>query len=195
MQEHAVTVARKRHVLPEPFMVLATQNPLEMEGTYPLPEAQLDRFLFKTLVGSPERDELVGILDRTTGTAAPTVQPVITGQRVLQMQQAVRGVLVASHIKQYIASLVLATHPRQPSSPPEAKKFVRYGASPRGGQAILLAAKVLALRDGRANVSLEDVQAAAAPALRHRLILSFEGQAEGIDADAVIAKVLAAVSA
>jgi MoxR-like ATPase len=169
MQEQTVTVARTTHPLPAPFMVLATQNPLEMEGTYPLPEAQLDRFMFKVLVGSPAVDELVSILDRTTGGSLPRARKTVD------------------------ARLINATHPDSALAPPEVKKYVRYGSSPRGAQAIILAAKVAALRDGRANVAFDDVVAAAAPALRHRLILSFEGQADGLAADEIVAKVIGAL--
>ncbi|MDY7010534.1 MAG: MoxR family ATPase [Planctomycetota bacterium] len=193
MQEQTVTVARRRHRLPSPFMVLATQNPLEMEGTYPLPEAQLDRFMFKISVRSPELDELTVILDRTTGAELPSAQSVVTGGRVDEMRQAVRKVLAASHVKNYIGRLVLATHPGSEHAPETTDKYVRYGSSPRGGQAIILAAKVLALRDGRANIAFEDIAGVIYPSLRHRLILSFEGQAEGIEPDEIIRQVLDAV--
>ena len=193
MQEQTVSVARTTHPLPAPFFVLATQNPLEMEGTYPLPEAQLDRFLFKVRVGTPEAEELVSILDRTTGQDAPKARKVVGGPRIEEMKATVRQVLAASHVKRYIAHLVRATHPGLDGSPQAARTFVRYGASPRGAQAILLGAKVLALRDGRANVAFDDVAAVAAPALRHRLILSFEGQAEGIDPDRIIQDVIESV--
>ena len=193
MQERTVSVARIRHRLPGPFFVLATQNPLEMEGTYPLPEAQIDRFLFKVLIGGPDLQELVSILDRTTGAEVPAAEKVVTGKRVEQMQQAARQVLVASHVKDYIGRVTLATHPENELSPEAVKKFVRYGSSPRGAQAIVLAAKVLALRDGRANVAFQDVRQVVHPALRHRLIFSFEGQAEGISPDEIIGRVLEAV--
>ena len=186
MQEHAVSVARTRHALPEPFFVLATQNPLEMEGTYPLPEAQIDRFLLKIHVSMPNLDELVAILGRTTGAEAATAEKVVSAERLRQMQQAVRQVVAAEHVKQHVAALVLATHPDAPRACEPVKRFVRYGASPRGGQALLLAAKVLALCDGRANVAFEDVARVLKPALRHRLILSFEGQAEGVSPDSII---------
>ena len=192
MQEQTVSVARRRYELPEPFFLLATQNPLEMEGTYPLPEAQVDRFMFKVHVPSPALEALVTILDRTTGAEVPAAEKVVTGQRVGQMQQVVREVIVASHVSEYIGRLVLATHPGSEHAVEMAEKFVRYGSSPRGGQAMMLAAKVLALRAGRANVAFEDVEKVAAPALRHRLILSFEGQAEGTDPDQIIAQALAA---
>ncbi len=193
MQEQTVSVARRRHTLPSPFFVLATQNPLEMEGTYPLPEAQVDRFLLKVRVTSPDLEELVAILDRTTGAEVPSAGKVVDGRRVEQMQQVVRQVVVASHVKEYIGRLVLATHPGDRSAPEAVRKFIRYGASPRGAQAIILAAKVLAVRDGRANVAFEDVRTVVHPALRHRLILSFEGQAEGTDPDDVLTGVVQAV--
>ena len=193
MQEQTVTVARTTHPLPAPFMVLATQNPLEMEGTYPLPEAQLDRFMFKVLVGSPAVDELVSILDRTTGGSLPRARKTVDAARIEQLKALVRAVSVAAHVKEYVARLINATHPDSALAPPEVKKYVRYGSSPRGAQAIILAAKVAALRDGRANVAFDDVVAAAAPALRHRLILSFEGQADGLAADEIVAKVIGAL--
>ncbi len=193
MAEQTVTVARRRYHLPSPFLVLATQNPLEMEGTYPLPEAQLDRFMFKIRVRSPKLDELTAILDRTTGAETPSAENVVTGKRVDEMRCAVRRVVAASHVKDYIARLVLATHPGSEYAPETTDKYVRYGSSPRGGQAILLAAKVLALRDGRANIAFEDVAKVVHPSLRHRLILSFEGQAEGVESDEIIRQVLDAV--
>jgi len=194
MAEGTVSVARRKHTLPQPFFVLATQNPLEMEGTYPLPEAQVDRFMFKVLLGGPSLDELVTILDRTTGVDAPAAERVIDGPRVEQMRQAVRQVVVASHVKQYIGRIVLATHPEGQEAPESVRRFVRYGASPRAAQAIILAAKVFALRDGRANVAFEDVRRVVAPSLRHRLILSFEGQAEGVSPDQIVEAVQSAVA-
>jgi MoxR-like ATPase len=189
MAERTVSVARTSHELAEPFMVLATQNPLELEGTYPLPEAQLDRFMLKILLRSPAVDELNDILTRTTAGELPTPSAVANGERLLAMRQTVRDVPVASDVTDYVSRVVLATHPND-SSPEIVRRFVRYGASPRGGQSMLLAAKVRALRDGRANVAFEDIDAVAAAALRHRLILSFEGQADGVEADAIIAAVL-----
>jgi len=193
MQEQTVSVARTTHRLPQPFFVLATQNPLEMEGTYPLPEAQLDRFMFKINVRSPSLDELVTILDRTTGSETPKVSKAASAQRILQMRMAVRQVPVASHVKEYIGRIVLATHPSGSLAAEAAKKYVRYGASPRAAQAMILAGKVAALRQGRANVAFEDVRAAAAPAMRHRLILNFEAQAEGAQADDIIRQVIQSV--
>ena len=193
MQEQTVSVARTTHELPQPFLVLATQNPLEMEGTYPLPEAQLDRFLLKVCVASPDADELVAILDRTTGAGEPRPAKVAAAERILRMRRLVRQVPAAEHVKQYIARVVRATHPDGAGAPQMTTKYVRYGSSPRGAQAMILAAKVLALREGRANVAFADVEAVAAPALRHRLILSFEGQADGVDPDDIIHQVLQAV--
>jgi len=190
MQEHTVSVARTTHRLPEPFFVLATQNPLEMEGTYPLPEAQLDRFMLKVIVGSPGVDELVGILDRTTGPDSPRATTVADAAGVLGMQELVRRVPAAQAVKNYVARIVRATHPEAELAPALARKYVRYGSSPRGAQAILLASKVRALRQGRPNVAFEDVRAMVAPALRHRLILSFEGQADGVVADDLLAEIV-----
>jgi MoxR-like ATPase len=190
MQEHTVSVARTTHRLPEPFFVLATQNPLEMEGTYPLPEAQLDRFMLKVIVGSPDVDELVGILDRTTGSDVPRAGIVADAAGVLGMQELVRRIPAAQAVKNYVARIVRATHPEADLAPALARKYVRYGSSPRGAQAILLAAKVRALREGRPNVAFEDVRAVVAPALRHRLILSFEGQADGVVADDLLAEIV-----
>ena len=195
MAEQTVSVARTTHQLPSPFMVLATQNPLEMEGTYPLPEAQLDRFMMKILLASPPADELVSILDRTTGAKTPRAQAVATGQSIIEMRQTVREVEVASAVSKYIADLVLATSPASDLAPDATRKYVRYGSSPRGAQAILLGAKVRAIVQGRANVALSDVRKCVPPALRHRLILSFEGQADSITTDDVIAEVLETVQA
>jgi len=194
MQEQTVSVARTTHPLPGPFFVLATQNPLEMEGTYPLPEAQLDRFMFKINVHDPVLEELVAIMDRTTGSEMPRARKVASGGRIEEMRSVVRQVSAASHVKDYVARLVLATHPSGPCAAPVARKYVRYGSSPRGAQAMLLGAKVLALRDGRANVAFSDIRRLAAPALRHRLILSFEGQADGVAPDQIVRGVLEGVA-
>ncbi len=190
MQEHTVSVARTTHRLPEPFFVLATQNPLEMEGTYPLPEAQLDRFLLKVVVRSPDVEQIVEILDRTTAAETPTVETVADAKAVVEMQQLVRRVPAPGAVKRYVARIVRATHPDADIAPASARKYVRYGSSPRGAQAILLASKVRAMRDGRANVAFEDVRAIVVPALRHRLILSFEGQADGVVADDLLAEIV-----
>ncbi len=191
MQEHAVTAAGTTYPLEEPFFVLATQNPIEMEGTYPLPEAQLDRFLLKLKVAFPAHDELIEIIDRTTSVELPRSPVVATRDEITAMQLLAREVPVASHVKSYVARLVRATHPDGPEGTSLARRVVRYGSSPRGAQALILAAKVLALVSGRANVSFADLKALAAPCLRHRIILNFEGEAEGIDPDAVIENVLA----
>jgi MoxR-like ATPase len=190
MQEHSVTVAEQTYHLQEPFFVMATQNPLEMEGTYPLPEAQLDRFFFKVNVLYPNPQELVQILGRTTGESDPVAQAVASGEEILSMRKLARQVPVASHLADYVARLVVATHPTSPDAPPLVRQYVRYGASPRGGQALLLGAKVTALLSGRYNVAFEDVQAVAPAALRHRLILNFEGLAEGISPDQIITELL-----
>ena len=190
MQEHSVTIAGMTHRLPEPFFVLATQNPLEMEGTYPLPEAQLDRFLFKLLVEFPTHAELATILDRTTATAQPHAAPVLHGARILEMSLLARQVPIAAPVRDYGISLVMATHPEDPRATAMTRRFVRYGSSPRGAQALVLAAKIRAILDGRYHVARDDLRAVAAAALRHRLILNFEGQAEGIPPDALISDIL-----
>jgi MoxR-like ATPase len=194
MQEKTVTVANTTYPLPAPFFVLATQNPIEQEGTYPLPEAQLDRFLFKIDVGFPSAAELNEILARTTGQENPIASKAAGGPRLLSMQALARQVPIAQDVSHYISRLVVATHPDQ-SNAPLVKQYVRYGASPRAGQALVLGAKITALLDGRYNVSFEDIGAIAPAALRHRLILNFEGQAEGIQPDAVIADLLESVEA
>jgi len=191
MQEKAVTVSGTRYPLEEPFFVLATQNPIEMEGTYPLPEAQVDRFFFKIEVAASKLEELVEIIDRTTGKEGPPPSPVLAGRDLLEMRALAREVPVASHVKEFAARLVLATHPQDGS--PVARKYVRYGASPRGAQSLVLAGKILALMKGRYNVSFGDIREAAAPALRHRLILNFEAEAEGVRPDTLIGKILAEV--
>jgi MoxR-like ATPase len=193
MQEHSVTVGGTVHRLVEPFLVLATQNPIEQEGTYPLPEAQLDRFFFKLLVPFTTRDELNRIIDRTTRSENPQAKQVMDATEIVQWQALVREVLVASAVQDYAVRLVLATHPAGEHSLPDAAKFVRAGASPRGAQALILAAKVRALLEGRYNVSFDDVKAVAPAALRHRVLLNFEAQAENVSTDAVVAAVLAGV--
>ena len=192
MAEKTVTIASRTYHLEPPFFVLATQNPLEMEGTYPLPEAQLDRFMFKVNVSFPSLNDLVSILDRTTGVESPEAQRVADGAQVLEMGRLALNTPVASHVSEYVARLVLNTHPDTDGAPPLVKQFVRYGASPRGAQSLILGAKCNALLEGRFNVSFEDVAAVAPGALRHRLLMNFEGLAEGISADAVIADVLRA---
>ena len=192
MQEKSVTVSKTTYKLDEPFFVLATQNPLEMEGTYPLPEAQLDRFFFKLVVEYPDRDSLHTILDRTTTDHVPQPQQVIHHERIMEMRELVKRVPLARQIQDYAVRVVLATHPENPEATTMSKQFMRYGASPRGLQAIILAAKIRALLEGRYAVSIDDIRHVAAPALRHRLILNFEGEAEGVKADAIIAEILKA---
>jgi MoxR-like ATPase len=186
MQEASVTVAQQTYQLEQPFFVMATQNPLEMEGTYPLPEAQLDRFFFKVNVDLPNVSEMVEILDRTTGKESPAANKAVSGAEIVQMRALARTVPIASHVKEYIAKLMLATHPEDSNASPLVKKYVRYGVSPRGGQALVLGAKVTALMAGRYNVAFEDVHAVAKAALRHRLLLNFDGLAEGVKADDVV---------
>jgi MoxR-like ATPase len=193
MQERSVTVAKATRRLPDPFFVLATQNPLEMEGTYPLPEAQLDRFFFKVDVPFPSVEDLVDIANRTTGETVPVAEPAADGDGIIRMQALARGVPIAEHVTAYAAQLLKATHPQEASAPQEVRRFVRFGASPRGMQAMILAGKIIALLDGRYNVAFDDIRAAATPALRHRLILNFDAQAEGITSDTVIHALLASL--
>jgi MoxR-like ATPase len=193
MQEHSVTAAGEMRRLSEPFFVLATQNPIDQEGTYPLPEAQLDRFFFKLLVGYPNGVELTEVLNRTTETARAQVNRILAREALIELQQLVRQVPVATHVKDWAVRLVLATHPKTESGVPIASQFLRYGASPRGAQTLILAGKVRALALGRFNVSLDDLEAVALPALRHRLILNFEAEAEGITTDHIIRQVLTEV--
>ena len=183
MQEHTVTVAGTEHAMLEPFFVLATQNPLEMDGTYALPEAQIDRFFFKVEVEHPSEDVLIAILDLTTGAQASQPRQVLGPEDVLRLQGLVRQVPMASHVKQAIARFVRATLPTEPSNGPTVRKYVRFGVSPRGAQALALAAKAKALLAGRFNASLDDVRAVLLPALRHRLQLNYQGTADGIEID------------
>jgi len=192
MSEGSVTVAKQTYQLEKPFFVLATQNPLEMEGTYPLPEAQLDRFFFKLVVEYPDKESLHTILDRTTTDHVPQPQQVIQRERILEMRELVKRVPLARQIQDYAVRVVLATHPENPEATTMSKQFMRYGASPRGLQAIILAAKIRALLEGRYAVSIDDIRHVAPPALRHRLILNFEGEAEGVKPDAIIAEALKA---
>jgi MoxR-like ATPase len=194
MQEHQVTVARQRYPLDPPFFVLATQNPLEMEGTYPLPEAQLDRFLFKVMVPFPSEDDLIQIVDRTTGSDTPTADKVCTAAEIVEMQRLARSVPIAPHVAAYAVSILSATHPDQPRAPELVRDYVRYGGSPRGAQALVTAGKIGALLDGRFNVAIDDIRGAALPALRHRIILNFEGEAEGITPEAIVRSILDAVA-
>ncbi len=195
MQETNVTVAGTSHRLPAPFFVLATQNPIEMEGTYPLPEAQLDRFMFKLRVRYPALEQLNEIIDRTTATREQTVEQVMTGADTLAARDLVREVPIAAHVRGFVSTLVMATHPEWEEAPDITRRYVRYGASPRAAQALVLGGKVLALRSGRFAVSVDDVKAIALPVLRHRLILNFEGEAEGIDADRLLSEVMETVEA
>ena len=193
MQEHTVTVGTTTHRLEEPYCVLATQNPLEMEGTYPLPEAQLDRFLLKLEVEFPGHDELHAILDRTTHEAPAPTRPVLNRERVLELREVVRDVAVPRAVQDYAVRLLESTHPARAREGSMVRRFVRYGASPRGAQALLLTAKVRALLDQRFAIAPEDVRYAVRPALRHRLILNFEGEAEGVRADTLLDDVMASV--
>jgi MoxR-like ATPase len=193
MQERHVTTFGVQRTLDPPFLVLATQNPLEQEGTYPLPEAQLDRFLMKILVGYPSEDELMEIVDRTTTQRAPKAEPVVDGARLLEMRQLVRQVPAAPHVVRYAVRLCLASHPDQALAPDTVRKLVRYGSSPRAVQALVMGGKVLALLDGRFNLAYEDIRRLALPVLRHRTILNFEAEAQGISADKVVQDILAAV--
>src|SRR5215470_6041115 len=190
MQEHRVSVGKRTYVLDEPFVVLATQNPLEMEGTYPLPEAQLDRFFMKLHVPFPNREELHAILDLTTGEMRPQQKPVLNRDDILKMQALVRRVPVARHVQDYAIRVVQATHPDGPDAPDMCKRFVRFGASPRGAQSVLLAAKIRSLFEGRFAASIDDVRAVSLPALRHRVLLNFEGEAEGMKTDQVLEDIL-----
>jgi MoxR-like ATPase len=190
MEEKRVTVGRTGHALQEPFMVLATQNPIEMEGTYPLPEAQLDRFLLKLNAAYPDAGELSQIVDRTTGAPMPAVDPVLSAGELMELRGLVRSVVIAGHVTDYAIRMVLATHAGSAQATPRVRRYVRHGASPRGLQAMVLVAKAMALFAGRINVSFEDLATAAPPALRHRLLLNFEGEAEGIAVEDLIAEVI-----
>jgi MoxR-like ATPase len=193
MQEQTVTIANEAHRLPLPFFVLATQNPIEMEGTYPLPEAELDRFFFKLNVRYPSRQELNEILNRTTGSFQETIEPVADGSAIQRLQDLAREVPIASYLTDYAARLVLATHPESPESPDLVRRYVRYGASPRAAQALVIAAKIHALLNNRYNVSHDDLRVVAPPALRHRLILNFEAEANDVSVEQIIRDVLSRV--
>jgi MoxR-like ATPase len=190
MQEKQVTAAGEIRRLAEPFFVLATQNPIDQEGTYPLPEAQLDRFFFKLLVGYPTAAELTEVINRTTEGHKPELKKVIDGAALMELQKLVREVPVATHVKDYAVRLVLATHPKTDNAAPISNQYLRFGSSPRGAQSLILAGKVRALSQGRFNVSFEDIQAVAPATMRHRLILNFEAEAEGVTTDLIIAQVL-----
>jgi len=190
MQEHAVTVGGTTHRLPEPFFVLATQNPIEQEGTYPLPEAQLDRFFFKLLVNYSSRQELHTIMDRTTRREYPRAEPVLAAETIIDYQSLVREVIVAPHVQDYAIRLTLATHPEGEYAVDMSNKYIRWGASPRAAQALVLAGKVRALMEGRYNVSFSDIRSVYLPALRHRIVLNFDAQAENIDPDTILLQIL-----
>src|SRR5437899_3265507 len=190
MQEHSITVGGTVHRLEEPFFVMATQNPIEQEGTYPLPEAQLDRFFFKLVVGYSSRNELATVIDRTTRGEIIEPNKVMDGAEILQWQQLIREVILAKHVQDYVVRLTLATHPEGPFALPITNQYLRWGASPRGAQTLALAAKIRALLEGRYNVSFEDVRRVYLPAMRHRVILNFEAQAEGLDTDHVLLEIL-----
>ena len=190
MQEHSVTAGGEIRKLEEPFFVLATQNPIDQEGTYPLPEAQLDRFFFKLLVTYPSAAELTEVLNRTTENRKTEINAVVTREQMIELQHLVRQVPVASHVKDYAVRLILATHPKTDTASPITNQYLRFGSSPRGGQSLILAAKVRALTQGRFNASFEDIEAVVLPTLRHRCILNFEAEAEGITTDMVIAQIL-----
>ena len=190
MQEHSVTVGGTIHKLKEPFLVMATQNPIEQEGTYPLPEAQLDRFLFKLQVNYSTREEMATILDRTTRGDWPKVEKVMDGNEIEQWQKLIREVLVAPPVQDYAIRLVMATHPQGEFATEVTNRYLRVGASPRGAQALILAGKVRALLQGRYNVSFEDIRSVYFPAMRHRILLNFEAQAENIAPDTVLAQIV-----
>ncbi len=190
MQEKKVSIAGKVFPMKPPFFVMATQNPLEQEGTYPLPEAQLDRFFFKLVVGYSSREDLAEIIDRTTRGVVVEPDKVMDGAEIVKWQQLVREVIVAPHVQDYIVRLTLATHPEGQFAQPSTNKYLRWGSSPRGAQTVTLAAKVRALLAGRYNVSFEDVRRVFLPAMRHRVILNFEAQAEGIEPDQVLVDIL-----
>lgn len=190
MQEKSVTVAGETHKLDLPFFALATQNPIEQDGTFPLPEAQLDRFFFKLFVELPSHDEFSEILNRTGGNSAPTISAVATGNDILEMGRLLRQVPIDADVQSHLVRVVRATHPNDPNAPDSVKRFVRYGSSPRGAQAILSASRARALLEGRFHVACEDVNRMALPALRHRVMLSFEGEAEGMSTDTIIESVI-----
>ncbi|MSR29562.1 MAG: AAA family ATPase [Phycisphaerales bacterium] len=190
MQERSVTVGGVTHVLDKPFLVMATQNPIEQEGTYPLPEAQLDRFFFKLQVGYSTREDLAEILNRTTAGDPPAIERVLDGPTTLSHQKLVRHVRIAPHVQDYAVRLVLSTHPQGQFATPLTNRYLRFGASPRAAQTLALGAKVHALLDGRGSVSVDDIKKCALPALRHRVLLNFEGEAEGVNPDSIIQNAL-----
>ena len=190
MQERQVSVGRQVHALERPFFVMATQNPIEMEGTYPLPEAQVDRFMFKLVVDYPSGDELGEIIGRTTGAQIPDVSKVATGDDLIDMGEFARRVAIAPHVESYVVTLVKATHPSDARAHDMTRQYVRYGASPRAAQALVLAGKVYALLDGRFNVSFDDLRRAVKPAMRHRILLNFEAEAQGVTSEGVLDQIL-----
>ena len=190
MQERTVTVGKSTYKLAEPFMVLATQNPIEMEGTYPLPEAQLDRFLFKVFVEFPSLEELKSIMDITVTNKKVEISPVLNGEDIISIREIIKEIPMSESVSEYALKLILATHPELEEAPEITKKYVSVGSSPRGAQAIFKAAKVRAVMEGRFNVSFDDIKAVAYPALRHRIFLNFEGLAEGVNPDDIISKII-----
>jgi MoxR-like ATPase len=190
MQERSVTAGGTTHILPDPFFVLGTQNPIEMEGTYPLPEAQVDRFFFKLVVGYLGEEEMLTVIDRTTATSTAKVEAVIGTDRIEEMRHLVREVEVADHVKRYAVRLVRASHPDNPDAPADVKRYVKFGAGPRGIQTLILGGKVRALIDGRSHLACEDLRYACLPALRHRIILNFEGEAEEKSTDSILEAIL-----
>ena len=190
MQEHTVTVGSTRHKLDEPFFVMATQNPIEQEGTYPLPEAQLDRFMFKLVVEYSGKEELKTIMDRTTTARSPEIKAVMAGREIITVQKVVRRVVMAPHVQDYAIRVAMASHPKGPFAVEATNKYVRWGASPRAVQTLTLGAKLHALLDGRFNTSFSDVQKVCLPAMRHRVLLNFEGEAEGISTDEVLREII-----
>ena len=190
MQEGTITVAGIQHNMIQPFFVMATQNPIEQEGTYPLPEAQLDRFFFKLTVGYSKREDLATIVSRTTRSTVVEPEKVMDGSEILQWQQLIREVVLADHLQDYVVRLTLATHPNGPFAAKVTNQYLRWGSSPRGAQSLALAAKVRALLEGRYNVSFEDIKQVFLPSMRHRVILNFEAQAEGIESDQILLEIL-----
>ena len=190
MEEHQVTVAREAYALEQPFFVMATQNQIEMEGTYPLPEAQIDRFMFKLVVTYPSAEELSEIIHRTTGSIEPEISHIATGNDLLAMGAFARRITIAPHVARYVVDLVKATDPGDPSAPEISHRYVQYGCSPRAAQSMVLAAKIYALLDGRYNVGFEDVRASAIPSMRHRLLLNFEAEADGVTTEQILDKIL-----
>src|SRR6202030_2765109 len=193
MQEHHVTAGNQTYHLPEPFFVLATQNPIEQEGTYPLPEAQLDRFMFNIVVGYPSREEEIEIMKRTTSQHRAELQPQLSGEQILQLQEVVRQVVTADHVFSYAADLVRATRPKDPTAPKWVQELIAWGAGPRACQYLILGGKARALLQGRLHVTTDDIRSAAYPVLRHRLVTTFNADAEGITTDDVVRKLIQAV--